>query len=142
VVVRDGWCRRLQARPRRQWHIAVGTTCLLLEALATPASVQDRHAARPLLFQPEPGPPPYPPGLGRWRLRRQTAALGRPSLKLTVQIVRRPDDLHTFQILPRRWVIERTRAMITLMTRRLARPAEVINSHLGMRSGWRRRRRR
>jgi hypothetical protein len=24
--------------------------------------------------------------------------------KLTVEIVRRPDDLHTFQVLPRRWV--------------------------------------
>ena len=30
------------------------------------------------------------------------------ALNLTVQIVRRPDDLHTFQVLPRRWVVERT----------------------------------
>ena len=69
-------------------------------------------------------------------------------LKLTVEIVKRPDDLHTFAVLPRRWVVERTLAwitsyrrcardyerlpahheatiywaMITLMTRRLARP--------------------
>jgi transposase len=35
------------------------------------------------------------------------------ALKLTVQIVRRPDDLHTFQVLPRRWVVERTLAWIT-----------------------------
>ena len=67
---------------------------------------------------------------------------------LTAQIVRRPDHLHTFTVLPRRWVVERTLAwiisyrrcardyerlpthheatilwaMITLMTRRLARP--------------------
>ena len=33
--------------------------------------------------------------------------------KLTLQIVRRPDDLHTFQVLPRRWVVERTLAWIT-----------------------------
>ena len=30
------------------------------------------------------------------------------SLALTLEIVRRPDDLHTFQVLPRRWVVERT----------------------------------
>jgi transposase len=28
--------------------------------------------------------------------------------KLTLQIVKRPDDLHTFKVLPRRWVVERT----------------------------------
>jgi transposase len=69
------------------------------------------------------------------------------SLRLRLQIVRCPDDLHTFQVLPRRWVVERTlswitghrttvrdcgrlsarhetcvyRAMIIVMTRRLAR---------------------
>jgi len=69
-------------------------------------------------------------------------------LNLTVEIVKRPDDLHTFQLLPRRWVVEWTLAwitsyhccardyerlpasheatiywaMITLMTRRLGRP--------------------
>jgi transposase len=41
--------------------------------------------------------------------------------------VKRPDDLHTFKVLPRRWVVERTLAWITrhrriiIMTRRLAR---------------------
>jgi transposase len=31
-----------------------------------------------------------------------------------VQIVKRPDDLHTFKVLPRRrWVVERTLAWIT-----------------------------
>ena len=69
-------------------------------------------------------------------------------LKLTVEIVKRPQDQHTFEVLPRRWVVERTLAwitsyrrcardyerlaarhqavvywaMITLMARRLARP--------------------
>ena len=33
---------------------------------------------------------------------------GASTLKLTIQIVRRPDDLHTIQVLPRRWVVERT----------------------------------
>ena len=65
--------------------------------------------------------------------------------------MKRPDDLHTFKVLPRRWVVERTLswitrhrstvrdyerlparhetyvywAMIIVMTRRLARPPTV-----------------
>jgi transposase len=35
------------------------------------------------------------------------------ALKLTVEITKRPDDLHTFKVLPRRWVVERTLAWIT-----------------------------
>ena len=32
------------------------------------------------------------------------------ALKLTLRIVDRPGDLHTFQVLPRRWVVERALA--------------------------------
>jgi len=116
--------------------------------LATPACVQDRDAARPLLFNLH---------RARRRIRHTWADAGYAGqllpwaatyLKLTVQIVKRPDGLHNFQVLPRRWVVERTLAwitsyrrcardyerlpahheaavywaMITLMTRRLARP--------------------
>jgi hypothetical protein len=35
------------------------------------------------------------------------------ALSLTLEIVRRPDDLRTFEVLPRRWVVERTLAWIT-----------------------------
>jgi transposase len=34
-------------------------------------------------------------------------------LRLKVEIVKRPDDLHTFKVLPRRWVGERTFSWIT-----------------------------
>ena len=132
----------------RKRHIAVDTSGLLLEVLVTTASTQDRDAARPLLFNLH---------RARRRIRLAWADGGYAGklqpwaatyLKLTVQIVRRPDDLHTFAVLPRRWVVERTLAwitsyrrcardyerlpahheamilwaMITLMTRRLARP--------------------
>jgi transposase len=36
---------------------------------------------------------------------------------MTLEIVRRPDDLHTFQVLPRRWVVERTFAWISTCRR-------------------------
>jgi transposase len=142
-----GWDNAKKVNGRKR-HIAVDTTGLLLEVLVTPASTQDRDAARPLLFNLH---------RARRRIRLAWADGGYTGklqpwaatyLKLTVQVVRRPDALHTFAVLPRRWVVERTLAwitsyrrcardyerlpahheamilwaMITLMTRRLARP--------------------
>ena len=49
-------------------------------------------------------------------------------LNLTVQIVKRPDDLHTFQVLPRRWVVERTLSWIT-RCRRTVRDYERLTEH-------------
>ena len=113
--------------------------------------MQDRDGARPLLFNLK---------CARRRIRRAWPDAGYAGkllpwaanwLKVTVKVVRRPPGSHTFEVLPRRWVVERTlawitscrrcardyerlpahheaavyRAMTTLITRRLARPAEV-----------------
>jgi Transposase DDE domain len=48
--------------------------------------------------------------------------------RLTLQIVKRPGDLHTFQVLPRRWVVERTLAWIT-RCRRTVRDYERLPEH-------------
>jgi transposase len=117
-----GWDNAKKVNGRKR-HIAVDTTGLLLEVLATPASVQDRDAARPLLFNLT---------RSRRRVRRAWAdgsytgklqPWAATYLKLTVQIVKRPGELHTFQVLPRRWVVERTLAWITSY-RRCARDYE------------------
>ncbi|MGP7997877.1 MAG: hypothetical protein ACLPKI_11220 [Streptosporangiaceae bacterium] len=42
--------------------------------------------------------------------------------------MKRPDDLHTFQVLPRRWVVERTLAWIT-RSRRAVRDCERLPGH-------------
>jgi transposase len=94
-------------------HIAVDTIGLLLTVVITAASVQDRDAAKPLL----------------WNLRRtfpqitlvwadggyagKLVSWAKASLRLTLEIVKRPDDLHVFKVLPRRWVVERTLSWIT-----------------------------
>jgi len=92
----------------RKRHIAVDATGLLLEVLITPASVQDRDAARPLLFNLH---------RARRHVRLAWADGGYAGklqpwaatwLKLAVQIVKRPGNQHTFEVLPRRWVVERT----------------------------------
>ena len=61
---------------------------------------------------------------------RQLVTWARTTLKprLTLQIVKRPSDLHTFQVLPRRWVVERTLAWIT-RCRRTARDYERLPAH-------------
>ncbi len=96
--------------------------------LATPASVQDRDAARPLLFNLH---------RARRRVRRawaDSACAGKLQswaatyLNLTVEIVKRPDNLHTFEVLPRRWVVERTLAWISSY-RRCARDYERLPAH-------------
>ena len=48
--------------------------------------------------------------------------------KLTLEIVKRPDDLHTFKVLPRRWVVERTLSWIT-RHRRTVRDYERLPAH-------------
>jgi Transposase DDE domain len=45
-----------------------------------------------------------------------------------MEIVKRPDDLHTFKVLPRRWVVERTLAWIT-RHRRTVRNYERTAAH-------------
>lgn len=122
-----GWDNAKKVNGRKR-HIAADTGGLLLEVLATPASVQDRDAARPLLFNLT---------RARRRIRRAWAdsvyagklqPWAATYLKLTVEIVRRPENLHTFEVLPRRWVVERTLAWITSY-RRCARDYERLSAH-------------
>jgi transposase len=150
-----GWDNAKKVNGRKR-HIAVDTMGLLLEVLITAASVQDRDAARPLLWNLRRAYPSitltWADGIYAGKLVTWAAS----ALKLTIQVVRRPGDLHTFQVLPRRWVVERTFAwiskhrrtvrdyerlpasheamilwaMIALMTARLARPAHLSNTHL------------
>ena len=122
-----GWDNAKKVNGRKR-HVAVDATGLLLEVLVTPASVQDRDAARPLLFNLHRAHRrirlAWADGGYAGKLQPWAAAY----LKLAVQIVRRPDDLHTFQVLPRRWVVERTLAWITAY-RRCARDYERLPAH-------------
>jgi transposase len=100
----------------RKRHIAVDATGLVLAVVITAASVQDRDAARPKL----------------WNLSRcctpvrlawadagsaDKLATWAASLKIELEIVRKR-DAHAFEVLPRRWVVERTLAWITAHRRR------------------------
>ena len=107
------------------------TTGLLLTILVTAASVQDRDAARVLL----------------WNLRKACRRItlawadagysgklttwAQASLHLGVAIVRRR-EAHTFQVLPRRWVVERTFAWISKHRRTVRDYERLPASHEAM----------
>jgi putative transposase len=114
----------------RKRHIAVDTIGLLLTVLITAASVQDRDAAKPLLWNLRKAFPQVKLAWADAGYAGKLVTWARTKLKpkLTLQIVKRPDDLHTFQVLPRRWVVERTLAWIT-RHRRTVRDYERLPAH-------------
>lgn len=111
----------------RKRHLVVDTMGLLLVVIVTSASVQDRPGGKAALT----------------RLREVFTMIGlvwadggyansiddgllswaRTKLGLLVQIVKRTDDVKGFQVLPRRWVVERTFGWL-VRNRRLARDFE------------------
>jgi transposase len=117
--------KKIEGRKR---HLAVDVMGLILAVVVTAASVQDRDGARPLL----------------WRLAAsfRTVTLvwadggyagklvtwAATTLHRTLQIVKRPDNLHTFKVLPRRWVVERTFGWI-MKHRRCVRDYERLPAH-------------
>jgi transposase len=148
-----GWDNAKKVNGRKR-HIAVDTTGLILDVVITPASIQDRQGARPLLWNTH-------RACRRVRLVWADAgysgklAAWAKTLKMTLQIVAKRDP-HAFEVLPRRWVVERTFAwiskhrrtvrdyehlpasheamilwaMIALMTCRLAQPTDLSDAHL------------
>jgi putative transposase len=97
----------------RKRHIAVDTGGLLLAVLVTAASVQDRDAARPLLWNLRRAFPSIALAWADGGYAGKLVTWAKTRLHLTLEIVKRPDDLHTFKVLPRRWVVERTLSWIT-----------------------------
>jgi transposase len=112
-------------------HVAVDTLGLLLCVLV----VQDRDGARPLLDM-------LASACRRVRLiwadggyagKAVTWALA--TVKITVQIVKRSDNAVGFQVLPRRWAVERTLGWITRHRRRV-RDCERLPPHYEAMVHW------
>jgi transposase len=113
----------------RKRHIAVDTIGLLLTVLVTTAGVQDRDAARQLLWNLRRAFPSVRLAWADSGYAGKLVTWARTQLrpKLTVQVVKRT-ELHKFAVLPRRWVVERTLAWIT-RSRRTVRDYERLPGH-------------
>lgn len=113
--------KRVKGRKR---HIVTDTNGLLLAVHVHPANIQDNHGAVPLLRELR---QTYP-GLNHifadriYRGRQLRDALA-DSGPWTIEIVERPKGVKGFQLLPRRWVVERSFAWLT-GSRRLAKDFE------------------
>jgi transposase len=124
-----GWDNAKKVNGRKR-HIAVDASGLVLDVVITPASVQDRQGARPLLWNTHRACP---------RVRLVWADAGytgklstwATSLKMTLQIVARRSP-HTFEVLPRRWVVERTFAWISKHRRTVRDYERLPASHEAM----------
>jgi transposase len=122
----------------RKRHLLVDTLGLLVTVMVTTASTADRDAAPALLRKAR--------RRGRQRLRLTWADNGyhgdylhrcQQELGITVAIVERPrlGRGHGFQVLPRRWVVERTNAWIS-RRRRCARDYERLPAHHAAMVHW------
>jgi len=112
----------------RKRHIVVDTLGLLLVVMVTAASVQDRDGGRAALRRARLRMPSllavwadggYAGRLVDWGARR---------LRLVLLIVRKDPGQHGFEVLPRRWVVERTLSWIS-RCRRLAHDYERLPEH-------------
>jgi len=113
--------KRLHGRKR---HIVTDTNGFLLAAHVHPANVQDVHGAVPLLEHLRDCFPKLQHVFADrvYRGKQLTNALSHCG-PWTIEIVQRPPGVKGFQLLPRRWVVERTFAWFG-RCRRLSRDFE------------------
>ncbi|MBA3575404.1 MAG: IS5 family transposase [Pseudonocardiales bacterium] len=109
----------------RKRHIAVDTGGLLLAVVVTIASIQDRDAACRLLARLREGFSAISMIWADGGYCGRLLTWAKTVLHLTVEVVKRTDDITGFKVLPRRWVVERTLAWISKF-RRCVRDYETL----------------
>lgn len=111
----------------RKRHLVVDTLGLLLVVVVTAACVQDRPGGRRILQLLATRFPSialvWADGGYANTIDNTLIGWAKQKLGLLLQIVKRTDDVKGFQVLPRRWVVERTFGWL-VRNRRLARDYE------------------
>jgi transposase len=116
----------------RKRHLLVDTCGLLLVCMVHAASVQDRAGARLVLYSIDEQYPTI--GLiwldGGYANSVDASLIdwAEHELGVRLEVVKRNDDVKGFQLLPRRWVVERTFGWLT-RCRRLCRDYERTTAH-------------
>lgn len=111
----------------RKRHVVVDTMGLLLIVIVTAACVQDRPGGRKILQLLAARFPSialvWADGGYANTIDNTLIGWAKEKLGLLLQIIKRSDDVKGFQVLPRRWVVERTFGWL-VRNRRLARDYE------------------
>lgn len=124
--------KRVRGRKR---FIVTDTLGLLLTVLVVPASLQDRNGGRRALLHAHHDAPTVRHVWADAGFSGQCVTWTKDILGHTLQIVRKPPDQRGFQVLPRRWAVERTFAWISAC-RRLARDYERNPAHSATLIRW------
>lgn len=112
----------------RKRHIVTDTLGLLVVVLVTTAGLQDRDGGRRVLAKTKMKMPSIALVFADGGYAGKLLAFAACYMRIAVEIVRRPAGQRTFEVLPRRWVIERTLSWL-MRTRRLARDYERLPEH-------------
>lgn len=112
----------------RKRHIVTDTLGLLVVVLVTSAALQDRDGGRLVLERAKMKMPSIVLAWADGGYAGKLLAFAQHHLRIVVEIVKHTDKRPTFEVLPRRWVIERTNSWL-MRTRRLARDYERLPEH-------------
>jgi transposase len=112
----------------RKRHIVVDTLGLLLVVTVTAANVQDRDGGARVLERLRFRMPSVAVVWADGAYAGRLVAYARQVLKVIVDIVRKREGQRTFEVLPRRWIVERTLSWIS-RCRRLVLDYERLPEH-------------
>ena len=119
----------------RKRHIVVDTLGLLVVVLVTAASVQDRDGGKLVLDKARMAMPSIVLVWADGGYAGQLVDFARRLLHLALEIVKKPAGQHTFEVLPRRWAVERTLSWL-VRCRRLGRDYERLPAHAEAMVKW------
>ena len=119
----------------RKRHVVVDTIGLLVVVLVTAASMQDRDGGRLVLDKARMAMPSIALVWADGGYAGRCVQFARRFLRITLQIVKKPDGQRTFEVLPRRWVVERTLSRL-VRCRRLDHDYERLPEHAEAMVKW------
>jgi transposase len=112
----------------RKRHVVTDTLGLLVVVLVTAASVQDRDGGRRVLARAKMAMPSIALVWADGGYAGKLIAWVRQRCRILLEIVHKPEGQRTFEVLPRRWMVERTLSWL-VRCRRLDRDYERLPEH-------------
>ncbi|MQA17471.1 MAG: IS5 family transposase [Pseudonocardiaceae bacterium] len=119
----------------RKRHIVTDTLGLLVVVVVTGAALQDRDGGRLVLDKARMKMPSIALVWADGGYAGKCVAFARRYLRIALEIVRKPEGRRTFEVLPRRWVVEHTLSWL-VRCRRLDHDYERLTDHAEAMVKW------